>query len=320
MAGLLPILTVADFLTQYGGMIIQAFTTEQLVSKTVQTRTISNGKSATFPVYGAEEAKLHTPGNDLFAASPDFAMDGTVTDQVINIDKLLVAPKFVDDLNDAMAHYDVRAAMAVGAGEALATALERWCVGALGKAAVASSNDTVTTGAYASMTGANIAIAIQDTAQAMDEAKIPKKGRYLVITPNEFYKLASLTTVISTDYGSGFDQNSRVGFGSLWYMGFEILNSAIMAEFDNTAAATQIASGGPLYFGGTTERNTNSFAGLKVYGIAYHSSAIGVLQLKGITTEMTWEARNQGHLIVAKRAIGVGAVRPTAAWTLSSTT
>lgn len=323
---LAPILTVDDFLTVYGGEVIKAYNAEALVAKTVRTRTISSGKSATFPVYGREEAKLHTPGNDLFGASPDFAMDLTATDEIINIDKLLIAPQFVDDLNDAMAHYDVRGEMAMQAGASLSTAHERWCIAALGKAAVASSLATSTTVAIASLTGAQIATALQTTASAMDSAFIPRTGRYAVLPPAQFYKLMALDAVVSSDFGRGADRNGVGGIGTLWYMGFEILNSAVMDEFDGRTAAEMVsatgsAAGGPgpLYFGGTIQRNSLAFVGTLVYGICYHKDAIGTLQLKGITSEIDWIPERQGHLLSTKRAIGVDALRPGSAWTLVTT-
>ncbi len=313
-----PILTVADFLTVYGGEVIKAYNAETLVSSTVRTRTISSGKSATFPVYGREEAKLHTAGDDLFGSSPDFAMDLTATDEIINIDKLLIAPQFVDDLHDAMAHYDVRSEMAIQAGASLATAHERWCIAALGKAANDSSLATEVTGAFASVTGANLATGIQETAQAMDEAHIPSKGRYCVLPPNEFYKLMALDEVVSSDFGRGADRNGVGGMGKLWYMGFEVLNSAVMGEFDDTSASEQKASGGPLYFGGTTQRTDLSSDLQLCLGLCYHKDAIGTLQLKGITSEMDWIPERQGHLLTAKRAIGVDALRPGSVWQLNS--
>lgn len=316
---LAPILTVADFLTVYGGEVIKAYNAETLVADTIRVRTINSGKSATFPVYGREEAKLHTAGDDLFGASPDFAMDLTATDEIINIDKLLIAPQFVDDLHDAMAHYDVRSEMAMQAGASLATAHERWCIAALGKAANDSSLATTVTGAYAAVTGANLAVGIAETAQAMDEAKIPKDGRFCVLPPNEFYKLMQVDGVVSSDFGRGGDR-AKGGAGELYYMNFLILNSAIMSEFADTTDTEQKAASGPLYFGGTTQRTDLSSDLQLCLGLCYHKDAVGTLQLKGLTTEMDWIPERQGHLLTAKRAIGVDALRPTSVWQLNSTT
>lgn len=296
--------TVADFLEVYGGEVIKSYNQNILVSDKLRSRTIQNGKSANFPVFGREEAKLHTVGDDLFGASPDFASDVTTTNETITIDKLLIAPQFVADMDEAMAHYDIRGELAIQAGAALATAQERWSIAALGKGAVDNSHSVSVTGAFASVTGANLASGIVDAAKYMDNLFVPSNDRYVILPPNEFYKLMQEDGVVSSDFGRGGDRAAG-GAGTLFYMGFEILNSSVMNEFDDTTAAEQKASGGPLYFGGTTQRTDLSSDLQLCLGIAFQKEAAGVAVLKGMTTELDWVPERQGHLLVAKQAIGV---------------
>ena len=304
--------SVSDFLKVYGGEVLKAFNHECLVKDRLRNRTIASGKSATFPTLAVEEAKLHTPGDDLFGASPDFASDATPSEQVINIDKLLIAPQFVDDLDEAMNHYDTRSELAAQAGMALATAHERWSIAALGKGAGAA---VTTTGSFAAITGAMVKDAIEQAAQEMDENKVPREGRALVLPPSEFYLLMKEDDVVSSDFGRGGDRAAG-GAGKLFYMGFEILNSSVMNEFRDTTAAEQKAASGPLNFGGTTQRTDLSSDLQLCFGVAFQKEAAGTVTLKGMQTEANYIPERQGNLLVAKMAVGVDILRPEAAFRL----
>lgn len=300
-----PNYSVSDFLKVYGGEVLLAFDHETKVKDTLMNRTITTGKSATFPTIAVEEAKLHTPGDDLFGASPDFASDASPGEVVINIDKVLTAPQFVDDLDEAMSHYDIRSEMAEQAGHALATAHERWAIAALGSGA---TNTVTITGSLAAITGAFIKSAIEEAAEDMDIAKIPTKGRYVVLGPKEFYLLMGEDDVVSSDFGRGGDRAAG-GAGTLHYMGFEIINSSVMYEFKDTTAAEQKAASGPLYFGGTTQRTDLSSDLQLTWGLAYHKGAAGTVTLKGVKTEANYIPERMGNLLNASMAVGVGILR-----------
>ena len=66
---------------------------------------------------------------------------------------------------------------------------------------------------------------------------------------------------------------------------------------------------------------TNITSGLSKYngnfsttvGLVMHESAVGTVKLMDLSTEMEWDIRRQGWLIVAKYALGHGLLRPEAA-------
>ena len=53
------------FLKVFSGEIISQYETKCVMKDLVRTRSISQGKSASFPLYGSATAKWHTPGENI---------------------------------------------------------------------------------------------------------------------------------------------------------------------------------------------------------------------------------------------------------------
>ena len=64
-------------------------------------RTISQGKSAQFPVIGTTSASYHTAGNEITGTQVKH------NEKVINIDDLLISNAFLANIDEAKNHYDV---------------------------------------------------------------------------------------------------------------------------------------------------------------------------------------------------------------------
>jgi hypothetical protein len=309
MAGLTAASAASNFLTVYSGEVLAAFNAETLIKDKVRSRTITKGKSADFPTLAREIGKVHVPGEDMMETA-GYTSDAAVGNTTINVDYLLVAPQFVDEVHEAMSQWDIRGELAKQAGAALGTAHDAWCLGALGALAVGGTGRiTSTTGSYASaIDAARLKADIKGLAQSFDESHVPKADRYFVVSPEHWYLLLADDDVTSHDFGKGGDR-SMGSVQTLIYYGFEILNSAIWNDFRDTTAAEQIASGGPLYNGGNAMRDTVKFENEQGYAIGFQKEAIGTVVLKGIKSEVNYMPNYNGNLLNAKQAIGVGGLR-----------
>src|SRR5690606_882110 len=107
------------FLKLFGGEALLAFQETNVSLNRHSVRTIPNGKSAQFPVLGKGDATYHTPGAEIDG------MDVLGNERVITIDDLLVAPRFVADIDQAMVHWDYRSALSRDIGMALSRRLDQ---------------------------------------------------------------------------------------------------------------------------------------------------------------------------------------------------
>ena len=77
-------------------------------------RSISSGKSATFPVMGRVGASYHTAGAEITGS------DINHNEKVITINDLLISSVFLSNIEEANNHWDVRSAYSAEIGRALA--------------------------------------------------------------------------------------------------------------------------------------------------------------------------------------------------------
>ena len=296
------------FLKVYGGEVVKAYNLASDVHNKLRSRTIQSGKSATFPTISKEEAKIFTPGQDLFSDSNGYESDMSNDEKVVSINKMLIATAFVDEVEEMMAHYDVRGPYAEQMGAALATAHDRWSIAAMLSDATAGT----AVGTTGSWTAGNFKTAIEEAAGLMDSAGVPKKGRYVLVTPTLFYSLMGEDDVIGSDFNTTGD---RGHVGTLWYMGFEVVNSAIWDEFNGESDLDD--SGKPLEDIGLGRGGAYTVsAATDVEGLAFQTDAAATVTLKGLSTSVDWVPERQGNLLVAKQAIGVDVLRPESIITL----
>jgi len=94
----------ALFLKLYAGEVMTAFQTKNIMMNYTRVRNIKDGKSAQFIMTGKHRtAGYHTPGNEII---PDAAAKHS--ERVVSIDDLLVVHQFIPNIDEAMAHYDIR--------------------------------------------------------------------------------------------------------------------------------------------------------------------------------------------------------------------
>lgn len=301
------------FLKVFSGEVLTSFAQNNIFNEQLHSvRTITSGKSASFPVLGTATAAYHTVGTPLVGANQIQA-----NEMIISIDDLLIAQSFVANIDELKNHYDVRATYADELGKALARTYDQNVAKVICNASRASATltggqgGTVLTLPTGNTTSANVdgdelAAAIYDIAQSFDENDIPKTDRFVVLPPAEYYKLAeSATRTVNTD----FNPQGNGSFAS----GMITQIAGIPVMMSNNVPQSNVSSNP------SGANNTYSGDDSKTIGMVFHKSAVGTVKLMDMTTEISgsdYGIMYQGTLMVAKYALGHGILRPECAATI----
>jgi hypothetical protein len=300
----------ALFLKVFSGEVLTAFERSSVTQGAEMVRSISNGKSASFPVMGRISAAYHTPGAEIVGS------DVNHNEKVITINDLLVSSAFLSNIEEAKNHWDVRSSYSAEIGRALAFQKDKHVLQTIGQAAQAAANITggdagtvLTNTGIASATAATAANAMIDSlfdaASALDSHYVPKEGRKAFIRLEEYYKLANATNAVNIDFSGG--ANGGVAEGKVMRVaGIELIPTAHFVSSNITTGA----DAGSATQGGSTPQAVNL---ANYVCLVSHPSAAGTVQLMNLATEMEYDIRRQGTLMVAKYAMGHGVLRPEAA-------
>lgn len=108
------------FMVEFGELVLTAWEETNDYASTTYTRTITKGKSDTFPIIGRKrDAQEHAPGEEVLGGTMEH------NEVEITLDKILVDSVFIAEIDELMLHYDIRAPYAQQLGESLATASDR---------------------------------------------------------------------------------------------------------------------------------------------------------------------------------------------------
>jgi len=300
------------FLKVFSGEVLTSFTRNNIFNEQLHSvRTISSGKSASFPVLGTATAAYHSVGTPLVGANQIKA-----NEKIITIDDLLISQAFVAQIDELKNHYDVRATYADELGKALA---KQYDINVAKVIANASRTSTTLSGGdgglvltlangntnSAAVTGDEIAAAIYDIAQTFDERDIPTTDRFCVLPPAEYYKLAETATrTVDTDFNP--QGNGSFASGKIQQIaGIPVMMSNSVPQTNRSAV--------------TGENNTYSGDDSKTIGLVFHKSAVGTVKLMDMKTEISGSDYNlmyQGTLMIAKYLLGHGVLRPECAATI----
>jgi hypothetical protein len=111
----------ANFLKIFSGEVLTTFNRETIFKDLTMKRTISSGKSASFPITGRFSSRYHRPGDFITGQGNK----GMIGEKIITIDDLLIADASIYDLDEAKLHWDVRSIYSVELGRALARAYDQ---------------------------------------------------------------------------------------------------------------------------------------------------------------------------------------------------
>ena len=190
----------ALFLRLFSGEMFKGFEYNAIARDLVTRRTLQNGKSMQFLYTGRTKAEFHTPGNAILGNS-----DGAppVSEKYVTVDDLLISSAFVYDLDETLAHYDLRSEISRKIGYALAEKYDRLVFRSIARGARAAS--PITKAGFVEPGGTQIRVgsgnaddaydaqklvtAFYDAAAAMDEKGVSSEGRVGVLNPRQYYKL-----------------------------------------------------------------------------------------------------------------------------------
>lgn len=286
----------ALFLQVFGGEVLAAFEERNVSLDKHYVRTIESGKSASFPVIWKGDADYHTPGTEIVGETVAH------NERVISIDDLLVAPRFIADIDEAMLHFEIRSKYSKDVGAALA---RKWDINVFRMMVLAAR-------ASANITGANggtvIETASVDTdasalidsvfaaATALDEKDVPMEDRFLYLRPTQYYNLInSGSRAIDTDFNPG--GNGSVAEGRIYRIaGMQIVKT-------NHLPKTNVIDGNAKYQGDFS----------KTVALVANRDAVGTTKLLDVSMQMQYDIRRQGTLIVGRYAVGHGILRPDCA-------
>ena len=189
------------YLKLFSGEMFTGFQRETIARDLVMKRTLTNGKSLQFIYTGRTTAEYHTPGNSILGNS-----DKTppIAEKTITVDDLLISSAFVYELDETLAHYEMRGEISKKIGYALAQKYDRLIFRAIAKGArqaspVSLSNFIEPGGTQIQVGGgsnaddalnhSHLINAFYDAAAALDEKGVSDDGRVAVLNPRQYYAL-----------------------------------------------------------------------------------------------------------------------------------
>jgi len=191
----------ALYLKLFSGEMFKGFQHNTIARDLIMKRTLKNGKSLQFIYTGRTKSEFHTPGNSILGNS-----DGAppVAEKTITVDDLLISSAFLYELDETLAHYDLRSEISRKIGYALAEKYDRLAFRAITRGARKASPVTkanyvepggtqIRVGTTANDSDAyvpgNLVNAFYDAAAALDEKGVSSDGRVAVLNPRQYYEL-----------------------------------------------------------------------------------------------------------------------------------
>lgn len=292
------------FLKIFAGEVLTSFERNNKTLERHYVRTITNGKSASFPVMGRATASYHTPGAQILGGSLKHA------EKIITIDELLISPTFIANIDEAKNHYDVRSTYTKEMGASLAKQMDQHVLqtGVLAARATKTIDDADQYGGTRILNvdntnGDALADAMFEAARVLDEKDVPEDERVMYVRPAEFYAMAKSTKILNRDWGG---EGSYAGGDVIRVAGITIVKS-------NNLPSTNITTG--TVAAGTSDKYLGDFS--DTVGLIMHPSAIGTVKLLDLGMESEYQISRQGTLMVGKYAVGHGILRPEAAVEIS---
>jgi len=338
----------ALYLKLFSGEMFKGFQHNAIARDLVMKRTLTNGKSLQFVYTGHTKAEYHTPGNSILGNT-----DGAppVSEKTITIDDLLISSAFVYELDETLAHYELRGEISKKIGYALAQKYDRLIFRAIAKGARQASPITksgfVEPGGTQIRVGTNnqasdayvpasLIAAFYDAAAALDEKGVSSEGRVAVLNPRQYYELiqgVGSNGLINRDEQGGALQS---GQGIIEIAGIKIFKSMNIPFFGSYG--TKYGSASATNPGVTSPGNVGSFVGeaaedgrasvtginnnygnatdfANSCGLIFQKEGAGVVEAIGPQVQITSgdvSVVYQGDVILGRLAMGADFLNPAA--------
>lgn len=296
---------LALFKDQFIPELLTQFDTKRVARNYVRHKTITKGKSASFPILGKTGAKYYTVGDAPLLGNQTIAHN----EITINLDPYLVSDILIHDLDEKMQEYDDRAEIVTEMARALANTEDKQIlqVGVLAARAAAKIKDgnggsVLKGGATVATDGAKLAAALFAANVKLDEKDVPEEDRTLFVRPLQYALLAQYINVIDRNIGAGSYALGETG---------KIDKTTIIKT--NNLPSTNITQET-----GTHPNNVYYGDFTNTVALLMNKQAVATVSRAGLTTEVAWKLEHLSHLIVARVLQGHGFLRPEAAVEISS--
>jgi len=299
----------ALYLKLFSGEMFKGFEHNAIARDLVMKRTLKNGKSLQFIYTGHTTAEFHVPGRSILGND-----DGAppVAEKTITVDDLLISSAFVYELDETLAHYELRGEISKKIGYALAQKYDRLVFRAIARGARAASPITkanfVEPGGTQIRVGTNnsgadayvsasLINAFYDAAAALDEKGVSSEGRVGVLNPRQYYEL--IQAVGSNGLVNRDEQGDSLqkGNGIIEIAGIKIYKSMNIPFFSQYG--TKYGSASATNPGVTSPGNVGSFVGEAVEDAA--NDVTGINNEYGEETEFA----NSCGLIFQREGAGI---------------
>jgi hypothetical protein len=313
----------ALFQTLFAGEVLTEFHAKNIMMERHRVRTIQNGSSAEFPMIGTANAQYHTPGQLIEGGKIAHSK------RRVTIDGLAISPVFIDKVDEAMLHYDVRSIYSKECGVRLSELVDRNILRMAVKSASITNEsqavsaglepvagetftDNFTMGAVGDeIKGDKIVASIYAAVEQFATKNISTEGLTIYLRPQQYYALFN-----TTDTSKMFWMNKDVGGVGSFSQGQIPTIAGLPVMMTNHLPATNDVTGGalsdsdPEWTGAASKYRVD--AG-KCVALIMGKNAIATVKLFDLATEMEWQTERQGTLFLAKYAMGHNILRPAEA-------
>jgi len=309
----------ALFMDLFAGEVITQFEQKNLMMDKHRVKTIKNGRSYEFPMVGTTGAKYHVPGEMIQADKLAHSK------RRVTIDELLISPVFIDRLDEAMNHFDVRSIYTKECANALSNVADRNILRTAVKASFITDAAAATAAGLNPVNGetftANVTLgaagdelkgdalvrALFKAREEFDKKDVTGEP-FVILRPEQYYSLFN-----TTDTSKLFYMNKDVGgVGSIATASIPMVAGmkVYMSNHLPNANESTALAGDP-----ESAVRPGAYRGdfSKVVGLVMTEEAIATVKLFDLATEMEYQIERQGTLIVAKYAMGHNILRPACA-------
>ena len=335
----------ALYLKLFSGEMFKGFQHETIARDLVTKRTLRNGKSLQFVYTGRMSSSFHTPGTPILGNSDKAP---PVAEKTIVMDDLLISSAFVYDLDETLAHYELRGEISKKIGYALAEKYDRLIFRSITRGARSASPVSATnfvepggtqirvgstTNDSDAYNATNLINAFYDAAAALDEKGVSTDGRCAVLNPRQYYSLiqnVGSNGLVNRDVQGDALQG---GTGVIEIAGIHIyksMNIPFLGKYGVAYGGTtgETSPGNLGSFIGPTPENanatggvnndygTNAELGAKSCGLIFQKEAAGVVEAIGPQVQVTngdVSVIYQGDVILGRMAMGADYLNPAAA-------
>lgn len=301
---------LAGFLKVFSGEVISAFERSALAVNNHLMRTISSGKSASFPVMGRAKAAYLGAGQSLDEIREAIPHN----EKIIGIDGLLTSDQMVTDIYEAMSHFDVRNEYSKQMGEALAVSADGAILAEIAKLAVEQKENITGLGkgvildkkldasdmGITEAEGKMIVQMLLELKAKFSNQYVPATERYVYMKPDGVAALVASWNAINRDFGAV----GTLTDGNITKIaGFNIIEVPHLT--DGGADGTHVLRSGTAHDFPSTYKDKCVF-------VAAHHTAVGTVKLKDLAVETGRRIEYQATQLVAKYSMGHGGLRPEA--------